>query len=280
MLQQPDDAGDLDVLHLLSEAINTTGSEVDSSKVDEEKRNEVHNEELDFPEAPLLVNLIMSIVHHALVAKRCWTSGVLVFNGLFRVALLLTIKIVIPALIFFSTEGHEPEKDFLTLITGAAGWVMVSYETEVDVLRDIYWVATHFGVNRWKLRQKVKFSSYNAFFICFLSLIYDLSASLFFLMATWKLMRSSESVIDKVMNCAAFTAILYCDEAIQEHTKYDSPGCQENYLTIWKALTHKSDATKVAKFADKCVFFAHQFFALVIVAFTLLYITSGYSDKF
>ena len=206
----------------------------------------------------------------------CFLAG----RTIFFIAMLLLLKIVVPLAIHTEASAgmSGEETDMLRRIVGAAFLAIASLGTEEDPLRDIYWIVTirrvlaleNEGGVRTKAMCSVKFTKKDltAYII---SLTYNLLTSFCFVMATWSLMRRSTDLLSRCMNTAALTAILFCDEAIHEHIRFDIPGAEPLFVTVHHVCSDEADAVQIARTADSWVALSHWIFSTVIISLACAY---------
>ena len=219
------------------------------------------------------MNLFLDIARSC---QKCsvWTP-IQVIRSAWLTFVLLAVKVYVPYALYLQTTVPIPEEDVGTLIIGFAGWTMVMFQAEEDMLRDIWWICTLWN-SRGKERQAFHdiSTSWRDWLGVILSLIYDAGSSLAFGFCTWSIMRSSPTILDKAKDCAALTAVLYVDEAIYEHHKFDVPGARLLWVTPYHQYSF-DQADKIVGKADRIVMWAHYVISCAIFGCGAAYIVEG-----
>lgn len=219
-----------------------------------------------FEQAPILSNLLLDLHREFDMGL----AGVpMALQRLGFLAVLIIVKVFLPLALLFEYDAKTKEVLFSHRLIGSAGWTMVVLQIEEDRLRDIWWIVTTLNmrdvVPRGGFTDRKEFRKFapSAKDLIYygVSLCYNLLTSASFSICTWHLMRSSDTVHAKVMNCAALAAVLTCDEAIYESWKFNEPGLNVDYVTPWHLCRRERDAKDVVETADNAVWVVH--FALV-----------------
>lgn len=193
---------------------------------------------------------------------------------------LFVAKVAVPVAIYLEQSTHleEQAESALDRVVGASFLVMASWATEEDPLRDIYWIVTigsvlglqEHGVIRSREECSVKFSRRDHVAYC-ISLVYDVLTSFCFMAAMWSLMRKSPDIISRCMNCAALSSILWYDDAIYEHVKFDVPGAEPLFVTLHHVCQNEVDAKRISVAAEKRVAVAHWVFSFFLPCLACAY---------
>ena len=73
------------------------------------------------------------------------------------------------------------------------------------------------------------------------------------------------------MNCAALSSILWYDDAIYEHVKFDVPGAEPLFVTLHHVCQNEVDAKRISVAAEKRVAVAHWVFSFFLPCLACAY---------
>ncbi|CAE8606552.1 unnamed protein product [Polarella glacialis] len=169
-----------------------------------------------------------------------------------------------------------PETDSTQKLVGAACWGVVTLQAESDMLRTTWWFVVGRRLEQLARKDKLvrKNSHFNGLSVLLgISLAVESLSALAFIICTWRLMRASTTVQDKIKDCAGLSIIVLCDETLLDHLKFE-PIRTTAAIDPCK-LFAESELEGTLSRANKIAHRVHDATIVLVACGMMLYLSSG-----